>query len=66
MTTRKSAATHTTPSPPTTAATGDLAEYEVTSPDGGTYTVLLNESDAKASGAKRYTPTNKAQTPQNK
>jgi hypothetical protein len=51
---------------PTTAATGDLAEYEVDGP-GGAYTVLLNAADAKAWGAKAVTtPQNRAVSPQNK
>lgn len=68
MATRKAAAPHTRPESmaPTTAATGDLAEYEVDGP-GGAYTVLLNAADAKAWGAKAVTtPQNRAVSPQNK
>jgi hypothetical protein len=46
---------------PSRVATGDLAEYVI---DGRTY--LLSEADAKARGAKRHQPRNKAVTPDNK
>lgn len=69
MATRKVPEAHTVSEvlPPTTAATGDLTEYEVTGP-AGSFTALLNQQDAEQYGdrAKAVRPANKAQAPSDK
>lgn len=61
-------ATHTRPTPPAEPVPegGQLAEYEITGPDGSVYTALLSDADAQARGAKAITPANKAVTPSDK